>query len=74
MKRGLLVLVCALVLIACAGFGVREPLNVTIAEFTPVEIGVLEQRYAAKVRLRSRAAVRRGVDRSAGGEMVELKR
>ena len=42
MKKGLLVFVCALMLNACAGFGVREPLNVTIAEFTPVEIGVLE--------------------------------
>jgi LEA14-like dessication related protein len=51
MKKGLLVFVCSLMLGACAGFGVREPLNVTIAEFTPVEIGILEQRYAVKVRL-----------------------
>jgi hypothetical protein len=74
MKKGLLVRVCALVLGTCAGFGVHEPLNVTIAECTPVETGVLEQRYAVKVRLRNRTAVRRGVDRSAGGEMVRLKR
>jgi LEA14-like dessication related protein len=51
MKKGLLVFVCALMLGACAGLLIREPLNVTIAEFKPVEIGVLEQRYAVKVRL-----------------------
>jgi LEA14-like dessication related protein len=51
MKNGLLVLGCALMLNACVGLGIREPLNVTIAQFTPIEIGILEQRYAVKVRL-----------------------
>lgn len=36
---------------ACAGWGVREPLNATIADITPLDMSVLEQRYAVKVRL-----------------------
>ena len=51
MKKGLMLLACACMFSACASLLVREPLNVTIAEFTPVEIGVLEQRYEVKVRL-----------------------
>jgi LEA14-like dessication related protein len=51
MKRGILILVCALLASACAVWGPREPLNVTIADLKPLEIGVLEQRYAMKVRL-----------------------
>jgi LEA14-like dessication related protein len=51
MKRGCIVLACALALSACAVLGVREPLNVTIADLKPIEVGVLEQRYAMKVRL-----------------------
>jgi LEA14-like dessication related protein len=51
MKRGVLVLVCALLASACAVWGLREPLNVTIADLKPIEVGVLEQRYAMKVRL-----------------------
>jgi len=46
-----MLLICACLLGACVGFGVREPLSVTIAEFTPIEIGILEQRYAVKVRI-----------------------
>jgi LEA14-like dessication related protein len=45
------ILACLLGLSACAGWGVREPLNVTIADITPLEMSVLEQRYAVKVRL-----------------------
>jgi LEA14-like dessication related protein len=30
---------------------VREPLNATIADITPLDMSVLEQRYAVKVRL-----------------------
>ncbi len=44
-------LACACMLSACASLWVHEPLNVTIAEFKPVEIGLLEQRYEVKVRL-----------------------
>ena len=51
MKKSVLLLACACTLSACASLWVREPLNVTIAEFKPVEIGVLEQRYEVKVRL-----------------------
>jgi LEA14-like dessication related protein len=51
MKRGVLVVLCALLASACAVWGLREPLNVTIADLKPLEIGVLEQRYAMKVRL-----------------------
>jgi LEA14-like dessication related protein len=51
MKKGLLTLLCAISLNACAVFGMREPLNVTIADLRPIEVGVLEQRYALKVRL-----------------------
>jgi LEA14-like dessication related protein len=40
-----------LMLNACALFAMREPLSVTIADLKPIEIGVLEQRYAMKVRL-----------------------
>jgi LEA14-like dessication related protein len=45
------ILACLLGLSACAGWGVREPLNVTIADITPLEMSVIEQRYAVKVRL-----------------------
>ena len=38
-------------LAACAVWGVREPLNVTIADIKPIEMSVLEQRFAVKVRL-----------------------
>ena len=51
MKRRLLLSLCTLLIGACALFGVREPLNVTIANLTPIEVGLLEQRYALKVRL-----------------------
>jgi LEA14-like dessication related protein len=50
-KRGWILLTWTLALNACAMFSVREPLNVTIADLRPIEIGVLEQRYAMKVRL-----------------------
>ncbi|HSB69004.1 MAG TPA: LEA type 2 family protein [Candidatus Methylomirabilis sp.] len=51
MKRALVVLACALMLGACAAWKVREPLGVTIADITPLEMTLLEQRYAVKVRL-----------------------
>src|SRR5574341_1152629 len=51
MKRGWAFLICSLVLGGCAGWGMREPLNVTIADFAPLEIGVLEQRFLVKARL-----------------------
>jgi LEA14-like dessication related protein len=53
MKTGSLVLAFSLVLSACAGWGMRESLNVTIADFTPVDVGVLEQRYDIKIRLQN---------------------
>lgn len=51
MTKGLLALLCSISLNACAAFSVQEPLNVTIADLKPIEVGVLEQRYALKVRL-----------------------
>ena len=51
MQRGWGLLALAFTLSACAGWPPREPLGVTIAEFTPLEMSVLEQRYAVKVRL-----------------------
>jgi LEA14-like dessication related protein len=51
MKRGVLVMLCTFLASACAVWGLREPLNVTIADLKPLEIGVLEQRYVMKVRL-----------------------
>jgi LEA14-like dessication related protein len=51
MKQAWTLAACVLTLGACALLGVREPLSVTIADLKPIEIGVLEQRYAMKVRL-----------------------
>lgn len=51
MKRRLLALLCATLLNGCAALSMPEPLNVTIADLRPIEVGVLEQRYALKVRL-----------------------
>ena len=51
MKKGLLALLCSISLNACAAFSMQEPLNVTLADLKPIEVGVLEQRYALKVRL-----------------------
>ncbi len=45
------ILTCLVGLTACAAWGIREPLNVTIADITPLEMSVLEQRYTVKVRL-----------------------
>ena len=53
MKKGLTLLACTCLLSACAGLWIREPLSVTIADFKPIEIGVLEQRYEIKVRLQN---------------------
>ncbi len=51
MRWGWVPLVCAIWLSACASWQLREPLGVTIADFTPVEMTLLEQRYAVTVRL-----------------------
>ncbi len=51
MKKAAMALLCAISLEACAAFGVQEPLSVTIADLKPIEVGVLEQRYALKVRI-----------------------
>lgn len=51
MKRRLLALLCATLLNGCAALSMPEPLNVTIADLRPIEVGLLEQRYALKVRL-----------------------
>src|SRR5437763_1176065 len=51
MRQRVLALLCALFVSACTVWGLREPLNVTIADLKPIEVGVLEQRYAMKVRL-----------------------
>ena len=51
MKKGLLALLCAISFNACAALSMQEPLSVTIADLKPIEVGVLEQRYALKVRL-----------------------
>jgi LEA14-like dessication related protein len=51
MKNALLALLCAISLEACAAWSMQEPLSVTIADLKPIEVGVLEQRYALKVRL-----------------------
>jgi LEA14-like dessication related protein len=51
MKKALLALLCVLSLEACAAFSMQEPLSVTIADLQPIEVGILEQRYALKVRL-----------------------
>jgi LEA14-like dessication related protein len=46
-----IVLACLLGVSACSAWGVREPLNVTIVDITPLDMSLLEQRYAVKVRL-----------------------
>ncbi len=46
-----IVLGCLFVLSACVAWAIREPLNVTIADITPLDVNLLEQRYAVKVRL-----------------------
>jgi LEA14-like dessication related protein len=51
MKLACVLAVCVVVLSGCTLFGIREPLSVTIADLKPIEIGVLEQRYAMKVRV-----------------------
>ena len=51
MKKALLMLLCVISLEACAAFSMQEPLSVTIADLKPIEVGILEQRYALKVRL-----------------------
>jgi hypothetical protein len=51
MKRGWILLTLTLALNACAALSLREPLNVTIADLKPIEVGLLEQRYAMRVRL-----------------------
>jgi LEA14-like dessication related protein len=51
MIKGFLLCLCAISLGACAAFGLREPLSVTIADLKPIEVNVLEQRYAMKIRL-----------------------
>jgi LEA14-like dessication related protein len=51
MKKELLAVLCAISLNACAALSMQEPLSVTIADLKPIEFGVLEQRYALKVRL-----------------------
>jgi len=43
--------ICFLSLSACASWETREPLNVTIADITPLDVNLLEQRYAVRVRL-----------------------
>ncbi|HWU41292.1 MAG TPA: LEA type 2 family protein, partial [Candidatus Acidoferrum sp.] len=43
--------ICLLSLSACASWEQREPLNVTVADITPLDVNLLEQRYAVKVRL-----------------------
>jgi LEA14-like dessication related protein len=49
--RWMLVLAIALGTGACAAWGLREPLSVTVADLQPLEVGLLEQRYAIKVRV-----------------------
>jgi LEA14-like dessication related protein len=51
MVRRVLLPLSVLFLGACALFGLQEPLSVTVANLTPIEVGLLEQRYALKVRL-----------------------
>jgi LEA14-like dessication related protein len=51
MAKGIALLLCTIVLHACAAVGMREPLSATIADLKPIEVGVLEQRYAMKVRV-----------------------
>ncbi len=51
MRWGWVPLLCAIWLSACASWQWREPLGVTIADFTPIEMTLLEQRYAVTVRL-----------------------
>lgn len=51
MMKSVLALFCAASLSACAALSLQEPLSVTIADLKPIEVGVLEQRYALKVRL-----------------------
>lgn len=49
LRAGLLT--CLLGLSACAGWEMREPLGVTIADITPLQMNVLEQRYAVTLRV-----------------------
>jgi len=51
MKKALLALPCVVFLYACTALSMQEPLSVTIADLKPIEVGLLEQRYALKVRV-----------------------
>ena len=51
MKWRWLLLMGSLALSACAAWQVREPLGVTIADLRPLEMNLLEQRYAVTVRV-----------------------
>ena len=51
MKQAVLALLCVVALDGCAALSMQEPLSVTIADLKPIEVNVLEQRYALKVRL-----------------------
>ncbi len=51
MKKFYALLLVCVIASACAGFTKREPLSVTIAQITPIEIGLLEQRYLVKARV-----------------------
>ena len=51
MSLRVIVAICLLGVSACASWGMREPLSVTVADITPLDVNLLEQRYAVKVRL-----------------------
>ncbi len=57
MKRRWVLLALALTLSACAGWLPREPLGVTIAEFTPLEMSLLEQEHLRVILLDGRNRV-----------------
>lgn len=50
-RRLAFALILLLGLSGCAGWGMREPLSVTIADLRPLEVGVFEQRFAIKARV-----------------------
>ena len=49
--RVLCAAVLAVLLAACAAFGLREPLSATVADVRPLEVTLLEQRFAVTVRV-----------------------
>jgi LEA14-like dessication related protein len=54
LNRLILVLCCCAALGGCAGLpGAMEPLNVTLSDVRPIQMGLLEQEYAMRLRVQN---------------------